>query len=69
MKQAKTEGESQGDWPSRRLALKGTVKWGSSPVQASLQRKWGIGGPQHAIQHTKPHPGAAKCIMQAMMPS
>ena len=50
-----TPGFAWRDWgeKSQGLALKGTAVWDT--------RDWGIGGAQHAFQHTMPHPGGRTC--------
>ena len=47
--------KSHSDWPSRELSC-------GTPVlcKQGRTRDWGIGGAQHAIQHTKPHPGQCR---------
>ena len=46
------EASSNVDWPSRGLSCGTPVLY-----KQACTRYWGMGGAQHAIQHTKPHPG------------
>ena len=43
----------------RQMALSGTITWDTTRIQASLSRREGKRGSQHACKHTDPYLGAA----------